>query len=698
MLQVGEVIGDTYQLERQLGQGGMGEVWLARHLLLDDYRAIKIVLGEVAENAGLRERFIRGEARNSLRLERHPNIVRIYELGQHKGMPYMVMEYVEGQNLRQLLNQRKVFSVQDVAIMLQQLAEALEVAHRQGMVHRDIKPANVMVDGQGVLKLGDFGLTKDLDASKSDGLTITGEYLGTPAYTAPEQMSGQSDRRSDIYSLGAMIFELLTGRPPFVGAATSVIVQHVTTPPPSLCSLNPQIPAAVEQVVLKALAKRPEERYQSALEFSRAFQQALRGGNAPIQIPTLPYNYNQTPPPQVSYRPNEFSLTPAAPPSAPVAQITPPPVYVNNSTTQIATKSSSNKGIMLIAGGLLALIVIMTGAIIFLLQQNNQRVGGFPITPGLPATNPTIAPATTAANPATTLVGTTPPATTAAPLVTTAPATTVPATTTPPPISILKRGKLIFTFTQNGTTNTGLKRLNLANNQEQVILGLENNDGQSNWIDNNNYVYVHQTDRTVVVVLDGLAKVVANGVNPSFSSDGKKLLYVQNDQIYLANLNGQNPVQLTSSVGPKLGPRFSPDGTKIVYTYKATGGIWQIWLMDANGANQKQVTLGVENARFPVWSPNGQQLVYNTAQRDETTPKDIWVIDQNGANPRLLISGGQNGRPFWVEDYIFFNSDRDKTAGHSDIYAIKSDGSNRQRLTSSANDIDYYNPVWIADS
>jgi serine/threonine protein kinase len=290
MLQAGVVLGGTYQLERLLGRGGMGEVWQARHLLLDEPRAIKIILGAIASDPVVRQRFIKGEARASLRLEHHPNIVRVYELGQHDNMPYMVMEYVQsgpnGSNLADLLDRQGRFKPLPVGVMLDQLAAGLEVAHRHGLVHRDIKPGNVLIDnsvpGNPRYMLSDFGLTKDLQADFK--MTAVGFSVGTPAYMSPEQAGSGAGPRSDIYSLAVVMYELLTGQLPFKGIPVLQMAQHASMPPPPLRSIAPDIPAEIEAVILKALAKNPEDRYGSATEFALAYRQALSQGSPATEL------------------------------------------------------------------------------------------------------------------------------------------------------------------------------------------------------------------------------------------------------------------------------------------------------------------------------------------------------------------------------------------------------------------------------
>lgn len=278
MLNAGATLGGTYQLERILGKGGMGEVWLANHLLLNQPRAIKVMLGEIASSPEARKRFIQGEARNALLLETHPNLVRTYELSLYEGMPYIVMEYIEpgasGPTLKELMRAKGKLSLTQTSYLLKQIAAGLEAAHHLNIIHRDIKPANVLLNRQNLPKLTDFGLTKDL----SDNIDVTGSggSMGTPAYISPEQARGQPSRASDIYSLGVMLYEMLTGRLPFLGNTTALLIQHASDAPPPLQKFEPSIPDSVGAVVLRTLAKNPNDRFVSVTELAAAFEQAVR--------------------------------------------------------------------------------------------------------------------------------------------------------------------------------------------------------------------------------------------------------------------------------------------------------------------------------------------------------------------------------------------------------------------------------------
>jgi serine/threonine-protein kinase len=290
MLQSGIKLGGIYRLEKRIGRGGMGEVWLATHTLLKQPRAIKIMLGEIAANPKERERFISGEARNALELEAHPNLVRIYELGLHEDMPFIVMEYVkggpQGATLKDWIRDQERLSPAEAANVLNKVSAALDAAHRQGIIHRDIKPGNILLTSENQPKLTDFGLTKDMDEEVD--LTTTSESRGTPAYMSPEQAQGYPERRSDIYSLGVVLYEMLSGQLPFRGTITSILIQHATQPPPPLHQFVPWIPSPVETVIHKVLAKSPKDRFATASELATAFEQALK------QAPSV----NSTPPPK----------------------------------------------------------------------------------------------------------------------------------------------------------------------------------------------------------------------------------------------------------------------------------------------------------------------------------------------------------------------------------------------------------------
>lgn len=268
-----------YTLKRKLGEGGMGEVWLAEHALLKRPCAMKFIRPELAANPATAARFVR-EVQAVTGLS-HVNTVRVYDYGRaDEGSFYFVMEYLDGPTLEELVREGGPLSLGRTVYLLRQVCGALAEAHAAGLVHRDLKPGNVIVATLGgqrdVAKLLDFGLVHDLSAVAGERLTQTGMVLGTPAYMSPEQAAGEStvDARGDVYSLGAVAFFALTGRPPFEGNTMGqVLSAHRTEPPPPLTALRPDMPPDLAAVVARCLAKDPRDRFQSAGELDHAFGQ-----------------------------------------------------------------------------------------------------------------------------------------------------------------------------------------------------------------------------------------------------------------------------------------------------------------------------------------------------------------------------------------------------------------------------------------
>jgi eukaryotic-like serine/threonine-protein kinase len=265
-----------YALKRKLGEGGMGEVWLAEHALLKRPCAVKFIRPELAANTATAARFAR-EVQAVTGLT-HLNTVRVYDYGRaDDGSFYYVMEYLEGPTLQELVREAGPLPPGRVVYLLRQVCAALVEAHAAGLVHRDLKPGNVIVAVLGgqrdVAKLLDFGLVQDLSAEAADRLTRTGTVLGTPAYMSPEQAAGESalDARGDVYSLGAVAFFALSGRPPFQGKTLGqLLAAHRSEPPPALTDLRPDVPADLAAVVARCLAKDPHDRFQSAADLDRA--------------------------------------------------------------------------------------------------------------------------------------------------------------------------------------------------------------------------------------------------------------------------------------------------------------------------------------------------------------------------------------------------------------------------------------------
>lgn len=269
---IGKRISGRYKILDMIGGGGMANVYLAHDMILDRDVAVKMLRLDFANDEEFIRRFHR-EAQSATSLA-HPNIVSIYDVGEEDGLYYIVMEYVDGQTLKQYIQQHSPIQVQDALDIMQQLTSAISNAHHNHIVHRDIKPHNILIDNNGTVKITDFGIAMALSATS---ITQTNSVLGSVHYLSPEQArGGMANKKSDIYSIGIVMFEMLTGRLPFSGeSAVSIALKHLQSETPSLKRWNPQIPQSVENIVLKATAKDPFHRYDDVDEMEDDLRTAL---------------------------------------------------------------------------------------------------------------------------------------------------------------------------------------------------------------------------------------------------------------------------------------------------------------------------------------------------------------------------------------------------------------------------------------
>jgi YVTN family beta-propeller protein len=267
-----------HRIEGVAGRGGMGIVYRATHLVLDHLVALKVISPALASDERFRRRFAE-ESRIAVSI-RHPNVVPIHDAGEEGGLLYVTMDLIDGTDLRGVLRREGPLDPRHAASIIDDVSSALDAAHKRGLVHRDVKPANILIEaGDGHVFLTDFGLARQVDANT--GVTATGAFVGTLDYVAPEQIRGERvDARADVYALGCVLFELLTGTTPFAARDDKVakMYAHLEEEPPSLRVLHPELPAGLDPVLKRALAKDPADRFPSAGDLARAVDAAVEGG------------------------------------------------------------------------------------------------------------------------------------------------------------------------------------------------------------------------------------------------------------------------------------------------------------------------------------------------------------------------------------------------------------------------------------
>lgn len=357
MLSKGQKINERYEIIKSIGEGGMANVYLAQDTLLDRLVAIKVLRGDLADNEKFIRRFQR-EAKSVSDLS-HPNIVEVYDVGEEEGQHYIVMEYIDGKTLKQLTQKRGSLTVTEVVDIMSQLTSGLKAAHDAYIIHRDIKPQNIMILDNGMIKITDFGIATSMNATQ---LTQTNSVMGSVHYLPPEQAAGKTATiKSDIYSLGILMYELLTGTVPFKGDnAVEIALKQMKERIPSIRKQNPLIPQSIENIVLKATAKNPKNRYDNVGEMNEDIIHALDEENQNIEKYIYPYPESE----------NE---------ELPIKKDTPPPKEIKppeyNETDEITTpkKTKDKKKIIIISSIIAAIILIMLGVLIFLNSKNNIK-------------------------------------------------------------------------------------------------------------------------------------------------------------------------------------------------------------------------------------------------------------------------------------------------------------------------------------
>jgi Tol biopolymer transport system component/tRNA A-37 threonylcarbamoyl transferase component Bud32 len=650
---IGRTLGQ-YRIIEKIGQGGMATVYKAYQPGLDRYVALKVLPPTHAEQSGFSERF-RREAKAIANLH-HPNILPVHDFGQEEGHSFIVMRYIEGtRTLKELME--TPLSLVQAAGLIEQIAAALDHAHQQGVIHRDMKPSNVLMDGDWAL-LTDFGLAKMTEASVK--LTGSGVGIGTPAYMSPEQGQGVAvDHRTDIYSLGVILFEMLTGQIPHDAETPfAIVLKRITEPLPLPRAINPEIPEAVERVILKALAREPDDRFASAGAMAAAFQQAV--SEAIIEEVKVPPPPSSAPP------------VPAPIPARPAL----PWKWVT---------------------GIGAVAVVVALCVVGLSTALGSR-GKPTATPRRIAVVPTATPTATAA-----IAPTLPPTRTLTPTAT----DTLPSTPThtPTPTST-DTPTLAPTHTSPPPTPTPTLTLTPTPSPSPTLTPVPPTPTPSPTPSGGRIVFSSNRDgngEIYVMYADGsgqtnLTRNPANDWSPCWSPDGTRIAFTSerdgNREIYTMNAVGSGQTRLTNHPGVDDDPVWLPDGTHIAFS-STRGDQWGVYTMNTDGSEVTFLTFEGD-WHTPSVSQDGTRITFFSYPPTVDSWYEIYVMNMDGSGKTNLTNNpaSKDEYPRWSPDgaRIAFQSWRD---GNCEIYVMNADGRELTRLTNHPSPD--MHPAWSPD-
>ena len=600
----------NYRLQSILGQGGMGTVYYAVPISGGHPVALKVLAPHLSRDPAFVKRF--WDEYRTVHVLYHRNIVRVYEFGEDRGRYFIAAEYIAGQSLEQHLAGGRVLGLPETVHIVQQIAMALDAVHPRGIVHRDLKPSNVLIEHEGRVMLTDFGI-----ASIGGGhgrQAQQGDWWGTPEYMSPEQARGDAriTLRADVYALGIVTYEMLTGRVPFrrdVPLATLHAHIHETPPPLRAMPGGRHIPVRVERVTMQALQKDPARRPPTAGTFARQLATAAR-----VRTPGRLLRRQPTPSPQPRAAPGPTPPPRRAPAPQPVS--VPRPVLVGLALV----------GVVLL---IVALIVssgsrATSGTLAYVSQRGEE-------------TNVCVQRGTGRRQ--TFLCG----------------------THDWTPAWSPDGQRIAFASDWEGSMNiwilepgNGVAYPLTTDRKADEWSPSWSPDGESIAFDKGsggNYnIYVQRVVRGSVPTR--LTTSRGQDSDPAWSPDGSRIAFVSDRdgdlEIYVMDAQGQNVARLTDHVGRDFAPIWSPDGERIAYECTDdAGGDVEICVMDTGGYSRRVLTSNAADDRQPAWSPDGQHIAF-CRQRAGGSAWDIWVMDADGANQQVWVQDGySNTHPSW---------------------------------------------------
>ncbi len=669
---------NQYQILQHIARGGMADVYLAEDVDLKRKVALKVMLDALAAaDPQFVERF-RREAQTVAQLD-HPNIVQVYTVGQTSArQPYIAMQYIEGGSLQdklaELADRKKLLTTEQVLNIVRQIALALGAAHKAGIVHRDLKPANVLIRPDGTPVLVDLGIAAVQGGAK---LTQTGSVIGTPAYMAPEQVRGVPlDGRADLYALGIILYEMLTGIRPFEGdSSIAVLHKQVYEEPLPLNKFRPDLSPQTVELVETALQKDPVYRYQSAEEMVQAIDAALQAEGLYGPNPQATVVLTQMNDSALLSR-SRLAYSPLA--------------------AQTAASTDRRAGVPRWA---IALIILLATAAFLFVAWNAFGPGrGAPEIANAPSPTSTIA-ATLAASPATQpaenpvvdLSANITASPTNTPTATPTSTPTMTPTPTSPTSSVVGGGSGLIAY--SAQTDQGFKifTYDLTSGEIRQRTTIQSDDFGAAWSpDGRQIAYASErNDQFDLFILDmetgasrNLTNTPSDEAYPAWSPDGTQIAFHSNRNgrfdIFVVNADGSNLRQLTFNDIPDLGPQWSPDGRQIAFA-QSIDNRRQLALMNVDDRNIRQITFDASASHsYPVWSPDGTQLAFYMVPELSPT-SGIYIIDVASQAIRQ-VTPEEDFEPDWSPDgqWILFHR---RSNGNRVVYRIRPDGTDLTLVT-----------------
>ena len=699
---IGKTIGG-YEILDKLGQGGMASVYRARQTSMNRIVALKILPRHLSRDDTYLQRFER-EVNIVSQLE-HRNIVPVHDYGEHEGQPYIAMRLMEAGSVDEMLNKGLV-EIDKALNILRQIAPALDYAHSKNVLHRDLKPSNILIDDDGGAYITDFGIARILGTGSS---TITTQgVVGTPSYMSPEQAQGKKlDGRSDIYSLGVMLFEMLTGRRPFeADTPYGVAVKQVTTEPPSPRAINPQMSGAIEQVILKALKKKEDNRYQSAAKLVESLQAAIDNPDSmhdtePHRLPIKEaLEYARSAPPdrrsggrltrQQTVPSTDFVIPSNTPQqqSRPKYRATTPRSVPLIRPVQRPKRRNNNLWLSVALGGMigcamLSAITVIVAVIVGNLLVDSGNSPSSTITPTPPATQETdavVANETAAISDDAQLL-----------------------TTLYPGLDIESATIIYFAVRED---NYDIYQYDLLSTVETRLTSDLQADSYPRISPNGTHI-AFQSERDgdfeiyIMSLFDGeITQLTDNEVMdriPSWSPDGNWIIYSSDTRedgrmdIYRVSINGGEAQIIYSDGQRNSHPRYSHDGQYVVFTSGRSGNAdtWEIMILDLAAGETLQLTDNEVRDASPSFSPDDERIIYTTYGEGEAS---IAITNADGNGEAVILYDGPGFE--WGMDYnndgslIIFNSQIDDV---STLHIMNSDGTDYHQID---NDGGFY-PSWM---